>query len=237
MPPASVPWIRQIERVVEMYDITAILGLAPDYPGDRPFSLEWMQKQEESSMLETQEGCFTEEQDSFSLSALSLSSHAGTHIDAPAHLSGKTKALDLYPLQRFFIPAHVVSVGYEESIQPDGLDDIDLEEGDAVLFQTSNSSAGLLRSSNFTEKYVYLSESAAKRCVALGISMVGIDYLSVDRYDDEALPAHRYLLENDVLVLEGIDLKGVPPGRFILSCFPLRIRGSEASPVRAVLLR
>ena len=229
MPPASDSWLKKIGRFAEMYDITAILGLVPDYPGDKPFSLDWILRPEDFSAQEPSSG--------FRLSALSLSSHAGTHIDAPAHLAGMVKTLDLYPLQRFLAPAHVISVGNEESIQPGCLDDVDVEEGDAVLFQTSNSSFGLLRRSGFEEKYVYLSEAAAKRCVALRISMVGIDCLSVDRYGDEAVPAHRHLLENDVLILEGIDLQGVPPGKFLLSCFPLKIRGIEAAPVRAVLLR
>jgi arylformamidase len=229
MPNAPDSRLKKIGCYEEMHDITAILGLVPDYPGDRSFSLDWILRPEDSSLQELNSG--------FRLSAMSLSSHAGTHIDSPTHLSGKVKTLDQYPPQRFLIPAYVISIGNEESIQPGCLDDIDVEEGDAVLFQTKNSSNGLLRRSGFEENYVYLSEAAAKRCVVLRISMVGIDYLSVDRYRDEAVPAHRCLLENDVLILEGIDLQGVPPGKFLLSCFPLRIKGIEAAPVRAVLLR
>jgi arylformamidase len=229
MPPASDSWLKNIGHLAEMHDITAILGLVPDYPGDKSFYLDWILRPEASSTQELNSG--------FRLSAMSLSSHAGTHIDAPAHLAGMAETLDQYPPQRFLIPAHVIPVGSEESIQPGYLDDIDVEEGDAVLFQTKNSSNGLLRRRGFEENYVYLSEAAAKRCVALHISMVGIDYLSMDRYGEEAAPAHRCLLENDVLILEGIDLQGVPPGKFILSCFPLRIKGIEAAPVRAVLLR
>jgi arylformamidase len=228
MPNAPDPRLKKIGIYAEMHDITAILGLVPDYPGDRSFSMDWILRPEDSAQ---------ELNSGFRLSALSLSSHAGTHIDAPTHLSSKAKTLDQYPPQRFLITAHVISVGNEESIHPGCLDDIDVEEGDAVLFQTKNSSNGLLRRSGFEEKYVYLSEAAAKRCVALRISMVGIDYLSVDRYGDEAAPAHHCLLENDVLILEGIDLQGIPPGEFLLSCFPLRIKDIEAAPVRAVLLR
>ena len=66
---------------------------------------------------------------------------------------------------------------------------------------------------------------------------MGIDYLSVDRYEDESLPVHNILLKNDVLVLEGIDLGAVPPGRYWLICLPLRIDDAEAAPVRAVLVR
>jgi arylformamidase len=65
--------------------------------------------------------------------------------------------------------------------------------------------------------------------------MVGIDCASIERYGSEGDPVHRRLLENDLLILEGLDLGGVPPGRYCLSCLPLRIKGCEASPVRAVL--
>ncbi|MFA6373307.1 MAG: hypothetical protein WCW68_11835, partial [Methanothrix sp.] len=71
----------------------------------------------------------------------------------------------------------------------------------------------------------------------MGVSLVGIDYLSVDKYGDDSLPVHGTLLENDVLILEGIDLAAVPSGRYSLICLPLSIKDAEASPVRAILVR
>jgi arylformamidase len=70
----------------------------------------------------------------------------------------------------------------------------------------------------------------------MGAKLLGIDSLSVDRYDDLSLQAHRILLEHDALILEGIDLGCVPPGRYTLVCLPLLIAGGEAAPARAVLL-
>ncbi len=89
----------------------------------------------------------------------------------------------------------------------------------------------------FSEEYVCLTPDAARLCVSRGVGLVGIDYLSVDSYEDASLPVHRTLLENDILILEGIDLKDVPCGRYTLICLPLRIKDAEASPVRAVLVR
>ncbi|MDM7912005.1 MAG: hypothetical protein QUS09_02820, partial [Methanotrichaceae archaeon] len=68
-------------------------------------------------------------------------------------------------------------------------------------------------------------------------SLVGIDYLSVDKYGNNAAPVHHLLLKNDVLILEGIDLKEVSPGEYFLLCLPLRLKGAEAAPARAVLAR
>ena len=65
--------------------------------------------------------------------------------------------------------------------------------------------------------------------------MVGLDYLSVDRFGDDAYPAHRALLGGGVLILEGIDLSGVEEGAYMLYALPLKIEAGDGSPVRAVL--
>lgn len=89
----------------------------------------------------------------------------------------------------------------------------------------------------FTRDYVSLSSEAASYCVSRGMGLVGLDYLSLDRFEDESLPVHHILLKNDILILEGLDLSQVDAGRYLLICLPLRIENAEASPVRAVLMR
>lgn len=225
MSPNSEAWPQSVANFAEVYDISAVLGEVAAYPCDREYSREW------TSRTENGADC--------NVSAVALCAHAGTHLDAPFHLLQKGRTLDMYPLQRFITPAQVMSVKEDEddSIQPSALQGLETNKGKALLFQTDNSTRGLLRKAEFQEDFVYLSEEAAQLCVASGVGLVGIDYLSVDSYGDDALPAHRCLLENDVLILEGIDLQGVPPGRYLLLCLPLRIKGAEASPVRAVLMR
>lgn len=110
------------------------------------------------------------------------------------------------------------------------------ERGDALLFKTTNSTSGLSRNGIFSEKFVYLSEEAADVCVNLGAGLVGIDYISIDRYGDEMAPVHHRLLKEGILVLEGINLMDVPSGDYTLLCPPLKMKGAEASPVRALLL-
>ncbi len=204
-------------------DITAVLGTVAAYPGDRQYRQEWMARVEEGA--------------GFNLSALTLSSHAGTHLDAPAHLIQNGRTLDQYPAERFVLPAYVAFVEGRETIRPSDLQDLKIAKGEALLLRTDNSTRVLLEGGEFSERFVHLSEDAARFCVAMGIAMVGIDYLSVDRYGDESAPAHRCLLENDVLILEGIDLRDVSPGRYMLLCLPLRIKNAEAAPARAFLIR
>jgi arylformamidase len=207
----------------EVYDISLLLGETATYPGDAPFSREML--------FEIASGA------NYDLSTLTLSSHAGTHLDAPAHFIAGGKTLDLYPLKRFILPAHVVSVYDDEAITQDTLFGIEIKEGDALLFKTKNSLRGISGQGIFTKDFVYLSADAAKYCLDLGVSMVGIDYLSIDQFGNDLSPVHNLLLGNDVLILEGIDLLKVPPGEYILFCTPLRVKGAEAAPARAILAR
>jgi len=78
---------------------------------------------------------------------------------------------------------------------------------------------------------------AADFCVEKKVSLVGIDYTTPDRYSDEDFPVHYKLLGNGILVLESINLKEVPPGRYTLFCLPLKIKGADGAPVRAILVR
>jgi arylformamidase len=116
------------------------------------------------------------------------------------------------------------------------LDDIDTAPGDAILFKTGNSASGRCRSGVFSENFIYISAGAADACVEKKAGLVGLDYITVDRFGDDNAPAHHELLGSGIPVLEGIDLAAVSPGNYTLICLPLKIQGGEASPVRAVLV-
>lgn len=207
-----------------VYDINVTLGAQSiDYPGDTPYSRELIGTIKDGGICD--------------LSKLVTSAHSGTHIDAPAHFIENGKNLDQYSIQDFILPTRVATIEDRESIRPSELENLDLAPGDALLFKTDNSMSGRCRTGTFSERFVYLSPEAAQFCVDRELSLVGVDYITIERYGDEAFPAHRTILGNDILVLEGIDLGYVPPGRYTLFCLPLKIKGGEASPVRAVLFR
>lgn len=211
-----------LARWRSLYDISVPLGEVAAYADDLPFGRQ---------IVCTADGA------GYALSNLSLSAHAGTHLDAPAHLIPGGKTLDQYPAERFILPAQVLEVLDRECILKESLQEAEAgSEDHALLFKTQNSHQGLLKKKEFCQKFVYLSADAARMAAQMGARLVGIDCLSVDSCDDLSLSAHRILLESDVLILEGIDLSGVPPGRYTLICLPLRIAGGEAAPARAVLL-
>jgi len=213
-----------MNRYEAVYDISVSLGAESiDYPGHPPFSWEPIGRTKGRGALE--------------LSKLVMSAHAGTHIDFPAHFIPNGKHIDDYPIRRFIPPAQVVTIEDKEAIRPSELENRDIKPGDALLFKTDNSISGRCTSGAFSKSFVYMSPEAADFCVEKKVSLVGIDYGSIDRYSDENFPAHHKLLGNDILILESINLKEVPPGRYTLFCPPLKIKGAEGSPAHAILIR
>jgi len=212
-----------LKHLNEVYDISVPLGRAPAFPGDRSYHREWLAGPDSDA--------------GYSLSALSMSSHAATHLDFPSHLSSAGLSQESCHIGRFIIPAEVISISGAGPIISSCLHSFQAAKGQALLFKTENSQRGLMHDPSFCRDYVFLSSDAAELCVSYGLGLVGIDYLSVDRFEDESLPVHHILLERDVLILEGLDLCSVPQGRYLLICLPLSIENAEASPVRAVLVR
>ena len=110
-----------------------------------------------------------------------------------------------------------------------------LEGVERVLFMTDNSR--LWSDPKFHEDFCYIEEDAAQFLVQSGIALVGIDYLSVERPHTKTHPTHKTFLEADVVIVEGLNLHGVPAGDYELICLPLKTVGMEAAPARAILRR
>ena len=165
-------------------------------------------------------------------SALNMSVHSGTHIDAPFHFVDGGATIDELPLQLFIGPALVYAVDAERYITKEHVDNITLQGETRVLFKTLNSR--LLHQPEYDPNFVAFSVEAAEALVEKGVRLVGLDYLSV-AHADEQVPVHRAFLDHGVVLLEGIDLSAVEPGRYELMCFPMRIVGSDGAPCRAVL--
>ena len=208
----------------EVYDISVSLGdESIDWPGNPPYSRELISKIEDGAYC--------------NLSKLVMPTHVGTHIDTPAHYIARGKDLDEYPIEKWILPAQVVSIKDKKVILPAELENLDIKPGEALLFKTENSISAHSTGGVFWENFVYLSPEAADFCVEKKVGLVGIDYVSVDKYDNKAFPVHHKLLGNEILILEGINLKDVPPGKYTLFCLPLKIKGAEGAPARAVLIR
>ncbi|MBN1862411.1 MAG: cyclase family protein [Dehalococcoidales bacterium] len=208
----------------EIYDISVSLGdEAIDWPGNPPYNRELISR--------IADGAYCD------LSQITMTTHVGTHVDTPAHFIASGKNLDEYPVERWIRPAHVVSIEDKEVISPEELKGLDIAPGDALLFKTANSSSGRSTSGVFEDDFVYISPEAARFCVAKKVGLVGIDYGSVDRRSGHDFPSHYELLGNGILILEGITLKDVPAGRYTIFCLPMKVKGAEGAPARAVLVR
>ena len=170
--------------------------------------------------------------DATNASAVTMSVHSGTHVDAPFHFVPDGATIDLLPLEMFIGPALVHAVDAERYITEEHVNAIEFGGVTRVLFKTRNSN--LLRQPTYDPDFVAFSLGAARALVNRGVRLVGLDYLSV-AHADEQVPVHRAFLDHGVILLEGIDLLAIEPGRYELICFPLRLRGSDGAPCRAVL--
>jgi len=106
-----------------------------------------------------------------------------------------------------------------------------------ILFKTRNSDFWNQTDGQFRSDYTYLSPTAARKLVDHDIQLVGIDYLSVERFESEDFETHQVLLANGVVIVEGLDLREVPAGVYELICLPLKIAGGsgDGAPARVVL--
>lgn len=172
--------------------------------------------------------------DAYNVSQLSLSTHAGTHVDPPRHFlpeGATTDQLDLATLRGpcwvVGIPDDVTSIGSTEvGSVPSG--------ARRVLFRTSNSGRWH-RKLEFFPDYVALGVAGAKALLSKGIRLVGIDSLSIESDPSGTFPVHHTLLDGGALILEGLLLADVRPGAYELDCLPLRVRGGDGGPARVLL--
>ncbi len=177
-----------------------------------------------------------DEGDSSNVSVLKMSLHTGTHMDAPLHFFAEGAAITEVPLEVGMGPARVALVegaitreavkAYEARTRP-------LEAGERLLFHTANSSRDWLTEA-FDEGYVAVEVDAAQYLADRELTLVGVDYLSVAPFENPT-DTHRTLLGADVWVIEGLDLRAVEEGFYEMVALPLRIAGSDASPLRVLL--
>jgi arylformamidase len=167
----------------------------------------------------------------YNLSRYSFSSHAGTHVDPPFHLIEDGITVDKLPLELLVGRARVVEVT-APVINETVLEEFDFTVDARVLFKTRNSY--LWSQKTFNKDYVYITPGAARSLVSDGIKVIGLDYLSVDKFDAEP-ETHRVLLGANVIIIEGLDLRDVEPGDYELICLPLKVKDGDGAPARVIL--
>jgi arylformamidase len=205
--------------VREIIDISQPLreGM-PVWPGDTEFafSLVWTIAQSGS----------------VNVGRLELSTHAGTHVDAPFHFDDSGAKVHELELERYIGPARVIDAAGHPALGAAELRRHDLGGAERILIRTGS----WTDRSRFPRGITCLRPDAAGYLAERGVRLIGVDTPSVDPVESRELPAHHALLRHDIHILEGIVLDGVEPGDYELVALPLALRSADASPVRAVLL-
>lgn len=176
--------------------------------------------------------------DGFNVSTLRLGSHTGTHVDAPRHLFPKGAPVDQLPLDVLIGEAWVCRLAPSvRGVTREVLEKAGIPEGTRRLLLATGNSALWDRSPwSFTPDFVALAGDGAEWVVTRGILLLGIDYLSVDPAQGGEPEAHRALLSQGIVVVEGLDLRRVPQGSYHLCCLPLRLVDGDGAPARVVIL-
>ncbi len=208
---------------MKIYDIS--VPISPDmpvYPGDPRVSL----KPELQIALGQ----------NANVSRLCMGDHTGTHVDPPVHFIQGGETVDNLDLNTLCGTVRVVDMTKViGAITPQDLEDAKLPPAVMrILFKTRNSSAW--DKQEFDRDYIGISWDAAQWLVDRQIRLVGIDYLSVEIYQALHPNTHRTLLGAGVIIVEGLNLKAVPPGDYTLACLPLKIKNGDGGPARAILV-
>ena len=170
-------------------------------------------------------------------SRLDCNVHTGTHVDAPWHFLEDGSTAEQLPLDAMMGEAFVAYLPEVDVIAVETLARLTLPAGTTrLLLRTRNSELWETGVTEFRKDFVALTSDAAQWLVGQGIRLIGVDYLSVHRYGDNA-PTHQILLRAGIVIVEGLNLAGVAPGKYELICLPLRLDGADGAPARAVLRR
>ncbi len=173
--------------------------------------------------------------DTANVSLISLGSHTGTHLDAPAHFIEGGATVETLPLETLVGQALVAEIAANRLIGRGDLERLPLDGHRRLLLKTPNSS--LWSRGGFHRDFVALDVEGARYLTERGLRLVGIDYLSIEAFHAPGHPVHRHLLGAGVVILEGLNLARVEPGVYELICLPLPVKGIDGAPCRAVLRR
>jgi len=171
--------------------------------------------------------------DLYNLSILQFGSHTGTHIDAPKHFYDDGLTVDQLELEYFVGRAKVIEITDPVSVRRQELQQYTIEQGDRILLKTKNSA--YLEKGVFDESFCFIDPDAAAYLVEKKIRTVGIDFLSVEKFNPDSPETHFTLLKNNIVIIEGLRLSNVPPGEYEMHILPLVIKGGNGSPARALL--
>jgi arylformamidase len=192
----------------------------PTYPGDAPFELIPVVRMAEGGVCNG--------------SRLMLGTHSGTHIDAPWHFNDAGKRIHEIPLARLIGACWVADLRGYPHITADALERANIPPNATRLLLKTDNSALWAQTHEFHTAHVALTPDAAEWLIRHCVDVVGVDYLSIERYG--ATPeVHHLLCGAGKIIIEGLNLSAVDAGEYELLCMPLLIEGADGAPARVAL--
>ncbi|MGM9951462.1 MAG: cyclase family protein [Lysinibacillus sp.] len=188
----------------------------PVWPGDTPFDCRLVAK------LGT---------DGANVGEMTMSLHAGTHVDAPFHYDDFGKSVDALPLDLFMGPALLVEMTDVRQIQKRNVEQLPLQGIERIFFKTKK----VYDLYRFDGSYATIHPDAVAHMADMGVKVIGTDAPSIDAVEDEALLAHHACKEEGIYIIENLYLKDAKAGMYEFIGLPLPIQGGDASPIRAVM--
>jgi arylformamidase len=166
-------------------------------------------------------------------SILTTDVHVGTHVEAPLHFMENGESLEELGLSSLVGPAYVAHIPGIATVNASSLQEANIpDDVKRLLIRTDNSTGWI--NSEFQADFIGLDESASEWCVERQLSLVGIDYISIQAHQATA-ETHRIMMRGGLTVVEGLNLGEATPGYWMLVCLPMRLTAVEAAPARAVL--
>jgi arylformamidase len=206
---------------MKLFDISEPISPATAvWPGDTPFSSRWVMEMDSGAAC--------------NVSTITMSVHCGTHTDSPFHYDSHGAAIDAVPLHKYIGRCRVVQVtpqGEPAAVPVAAIEGDILAGVSRVLFKTVNRHDA----TRFDTAFCSLGPAVAETLATRRFDLVGIDTPSMDHFSSKDMRSHNLLLRGGVAILENLDLSAIEPGDYELIALPLKIVGSDSSPVRAIL--
>lgn len=214
--------------------INAIIDLSvplendmPVYPGDPTPDFKATRTLEEHGVLVTK---------------MQLGTHTGSHMDAPLHFIEGGESIDELDLKKIVTEAIVLDLSNKEMGSAITIEDLEkfsdsIRKGDGVLLFTGTSK--LWGDERILRNFTYIDPNAARWLVDKKVSIVGIDCLSVEKYNADAPETHKTLLSAGIPLIETLssNLEKIAGERVLLIALPLKIKGRDAAPARVIAIR
>lgn len=208
-----MPWIDVTLPIDEQH---------PSWPGDPPFV-------HHITAILGEKGC------NYNLSRMDISTHFGTHVDAPFHFVADGKTVDELDADLLVGPCVVVeALSAVRLVMPSDIDGQVPNGTKRVLIKTINSER-YLHDGRFHEEFVALSPESVQLLLSRGVRLIGIDYYSIAPYDNPTLVHTLFLGHGCTVALEAVDLSRVSAGEYDMICLPMKVRGASGAPARVLL--